>query len=469
MRARTYVIASVLVLVFTAVAFLLTSCGDDITGSSDTGPATFSRMIGGTATDFARDAVATSDGLRVVTGSFQDTLRITGSSEFLGAAGPSDAFVAAFNPDGSLAWSQRYGGPGVEVPFAIARDANNNLYLGGSYQGDTSFGTTNLSEVGLQDILAAKLDADGNVIWAVGGGGAQQDRANDIVPTTDGGAYVCALAGEGPFSYAGLSVGEAGSESGFVTRLSPLGGAIWTRLATGPSDSEIVAAAGTSDGGLYVCGQYEGGDVTLGGTTTLTPDGGTDAYIVRYSDVGGQALVIPIGGPGVSLPKGIVAMNDGSALVGTFSGIIDLDVTSTAGQLTSIAGSEDAFIARFELNGALRWARILGGFGAEAGFAVARIGSSDLLVCGQFAGTVQFGNFSLTTNGLQDIFVLRLDEDGDVDGAVAIGSVANDPVASVTSLGESAIVVGATLGDTRFPDGSIRAGFGDYDGFIFQR
>jgi hypothetical protein len=100
---------------------------------------------------------------------------------------------------------------------------------------------------------------------------------------------------------------------------------------------------------------------------------------------------------------------------------------------------------------------------------VSRIGTDDVLVSGVFDGTLSLDAHQLTSNGSYDIFIARIESDGDVVWASVVGSAGPDDLPAAVAAGDFALVVGNVYGDTRFPDGTIVSGFGPTDGFIYQR
>jgi hypothetical protein len=56
------------------------------------------------------------------------------------SAGSSDLFAARLNPDGTLLWAERFGGPEADLVTAIASDTEGNLVLTGSFSDEIDFG-----------------------------------------------------------------------------------------------------------------------------------------------------------------------------------------------------------------------------------------------------------------------------------------------------------------------------------------
>lgn len=81
------------------------------------------------------------------------------------------------------------------------------------------------------------------------------------------------------------------------------------------------------------------------------------------------------------------------------------------GALTS-AGSSDIYAAKFGPDGSHLWSKRFGGSGPQSGWDVSADASGNVLIAGRFYGTVDFGGGTLTSGGNDDIFVAKFDPDG---------------------------------------------------------
>jgi len=83
-----------------------------------------------------------------------------------------------------------------------------------------------------------------------------------------------------------------------------------------------------------------------------------------------------------------------------------------------------------DTNGDLVWARSMGGTGDDGGWGIAVDGAGNVYTTGEFRLTVDFdpgpGSFNLSSEGGLDIFVSKLDANGDFIWARAMGGSGND-------------------------------------------
>ena len=103
------------------------------------------------------------------------------------------------------------------------------------------------------------------------------------------------------------------------------------------------------------------------------------------------------------------------------------------GTLTS-QGMNDIFLAKFDSSGNTVWAESFGAAGTDIGYAVTVDSADDIWMCGSYSGTVSFGGVTLTSHAASDNFVVRLDSAGHVLWAIDPYSGSGTGVNSVCSL-----------------------------------
>lgn len=114
---------------------------------------------------------------------------------------------------------------------------------------------------------------------------------------------------------------------------------------------------------------------------------------------------------------------------GYFSGTVDFDPGSGTTNLTAI-GDQDIFIQKLDSDGNLVWAKSVGGNMDDIGNSIVVDPAGNVYITGYFGGNVDFdpgpGTESLSSNGADDIFVQKLDSDGDFVWAKSLGGISAD-------------------------------------------
>jgi hypothetical protein len=102
----------------------------------------------------------------------------TGSNE----SGSTDVFVASFDEELNCQWSRNYGNADADWGLSIVEDFSGNFLVTGYTLGDN---TTSY------DMMAMKLDAQGELMWRHTYGGSDWDFAHKIMAHPLGGFLIC--------------------------------------------------------------------------------------------------------------------------------------------------------------------------------------------------------------------------------------------------------------------------------------
>ncbi len=125
--------------------------------------------------------------------------------------------------------------------------------------------------------------------------------------------------------------------------------------------------------------------------------------------------------------------------------------TATFGATTlTSAGLTDMFVAKLNSSGAYQWAARSGGSGDDGGTGVAVDGNGRVYVTGRFTGTATFGATPLTSAGGEDAFVTSFNSsDGAYQRTIRVGGSADDAGLSVTLDGTSnPVITGSFISPT---------------------
>ncbi len=180
--------------------------------------------FGGTADDYGQGIVQTADGGYAVAG-YTDSY----------GAGGWDFYVVKFDATGNISWTKTIGGTGTDEAFAIIQSSDGGYVVSG---------LTNSFGAGATDMYVVKLDANGNILWTQTIGGANDDYGNGIAQTTDGGFVV------GGYTWSFTS----GGRDMYAAKLDANGNLLWTRTVGGFGDDLAFSITATNDGGCAISG-----------------------------------------------------------------------------------------------------------------------------------------------------------------------------------------------------------------------
>jgi hypothetical protein len=115
----------------------------------------------------------------------------------------------------------------------VAVDSSGNVYVTGGFQGTANFGSTNLTSIGSEDIFLAKYNGSGNLIWIIQAGGTNnQDIGEDVCADTNGNVFIVgSFQGQTSFGNKTLiasgSLGIGTVNNQFIAKYNSSGTLIW--------------------------------------------------------------------------------------------------------------------------------------------------------------------------------------------------------------------------------------------------
>ena len=129
-------------------------------------------------------------------------------------------------------------------------------------------------------------------------------------------------------------------------------------------------------------------------------------------------------------------------------------------------GSRDIFVAKFRANSSVEWAISAGGESAEYGQSIGVAPDGSCYISGYFFETVNFGNISISSYLNTDIYVAKIDSDGNWEWARSAGGSGYDKGQALTVGGNDEIYVGGIFtGRAYFGTDSVNTE-GLQDGFV---
>ncbi|NOQ70578.1 MAG: T9SS type A sorting domain-containing protein [Crocinitomix sp.] len=185
-------------------------------------------------------------------------------------------------------------------------------------------------------------------------------------------------------------------------------------------------------GNLYLSGSFEGSiDMDPGiGIFIMNSSGSTDGYIEKLNSDGSFQWAIQIGGADQDIVYSSTVDLDGNVYsTGFFMSEVDFNPGIGTNLLTSL-GSNDSYVQKLDTDGNYQWAKSFGGDEGEIGFGIALDELNNVYTTGYFQETVDFnpnaGIFNLTVLGSSDIFIQKLDTEGEFIWAKSIGGTDTD-------------------------------------------
>ena len=361
----------------------------------------WAKSMGSASSEGGRSIAIDASGNVYTTGVFRETVDFDpGAGVYnLISQGATDIFVQKLDTDGNFAWANRMGGSGIDIGESVAVDYLGNVYTTGSFLGTVDFDpgmeVYNLTSQGGADIFIQKLDTDGNFVWAKSVEGSHADNGRSIAVDTSGNVYTAGtFIGTADFD-PGAGVYYLSSEGDmdiFIQKLDTNGNFVWAKSMGGINWDYGYSVAVDVSGNVYTTGSFrETVDFDPGaGIYNLTSQGGTDIFIQKLDADGNFVWANRMGGSTGDNGRSIAVDILGNVYTtGSFRGTIDFD-PGMGIHLLSSAGWEDIFIQKLDANGDFVWAKSMGSTDSDTGYSIVIDILGNIYTSGVFRETVDF-------------------------------------------------------------------------------
>jgi len=274
--------------------------------------------FGNSATQSGRALALDPDGNILVAGSFVGTLDFGGATLPLTSAGSEDIFVAKLDPLGEPLWSVRFGNSVAQSARGLAVAADGSVFVTGELAGAVDFGVDTVASAGQTDGFLLKLDADGAPLWVHGFGGSSTDGGAEVALGAGGAVHLTGFF-TGAITIAGAPLVADGGNDVLVAKLTADGAHLWSR-SFGAADTQRGAGIAVAPGGdVLVAGTFAGGiDLGRGEVASL---GAVDGFALRLDSGGEVLWSALFQGDDQVTPQGIAVDATGNtAITGGFRG-----------------------------------------------------------------------------------------------------------------------------------------------------
>jgi hypothetical protein len=438
----------------------------------------WARRIGGTSGDTVRSVTIDSNGNIVVVGVyFSTTLTIydtDGTTAFttLSNAGSNDTFIVKYNSSGTPQWARQIGGTGNDQGYVITTDSNGNITVVGQYNSDTlsvfgssaSFSTLSRQGGAGDYTFVVQYNSSGTPQWARRIGGNNGGIGTGITTDSNGNIFVVLYSASSPMSVFGssasfTSLASTGGTDSYMVKYNSSGDPQWVRQIGGSGADQMWAITTDSNGNIIVIGYYNSNTVSIYGSsasfTTLSREGSSDIFVVKYNSSGTPQWARQIGGSGADIGYGVTTDSNGNITVVGYYNSDTLSVFGSSASFSTLsnAGSNDTFVVQYNSSGTPQWARRIGGTGNEYVQTITTDSNGNIFVVGYHTSTTLTiydtdGTTAFTTlsnAGGNDGFMVKYNSSGTPQWVRRIGGTGSEAVYGVTTNSNGNIIVAGTF------------------------
>lgn len=348
----------------------------------------------------------------------------------------NNVFVAKYSPAGDIIWAKSYGTHENDMAFDIAADADGFTYIVGHYTENITFGPYTLTNLGSRDAFIVKSDPDGNVVWAHSIENISSVHAFAVC-LTDTSLYIT---GDvlGTSSYNGHDIPLA-NNGAFLLKLNTSGEFTWAKIIATDTCTSL-DLKNDAVGNLYMAGYFQGESVDVG-DVTFHSSGYRSVFVTKLTSEGEVVWANTIAcNTGDESQARALTLNDENDvyITGYFSGSLYFDTTEL------VAADNDIFIAKYDNDGNLLWAKNAGGTGKDDSYAIEKNATGGVYIAASCDAEADayFGSIMLPASSAEFMTVAGYLSDGTAYSARAYSDIVANHILFIN---DSTIIISAHL------------------------
>ena len=365
-------------------------------------------------------------------------------------------------------WAISSSGTSQEYGFTVDTDNGGNVYSAGHFNGTADFnpgiGNTNFTVAANRDVYVQKLDPSGSFIWASQLRSNQQIIANGMVVDSAGNSYVTGYF-QGTVDFdpgPGVTNLNSSFAAQYVVKLDTNGNLVWVKSLSSTNSTYGQSIALSQDHQfVYVGGQFrETTDFDPGaGTFNMISVANNDAYVQKLDSAGNFVWAANVAsGAGYNYCYDLsVDFDDDIILTGVFSNTADFNPGAVTMNMTANFGY-NIYVEKLDSSGNFIWVKQMESTGDDESNAICVDSNNDIYITGSFDGTTDFdpgaGFANMIGAGGDDIFIQKLDTDGNYEWVHQLGNSNNQVGMDIASQDDYIFITGSFQGTLDFDPGA---------------
>lgn len=252
----------------------------------------------------------------------------------------------------------------------------------------------------------------------------------------------------------------------------------WAETAGGTLPDEANGCTMDEAGNMYMSGFYFSSSINFGNGNSLSNNGLSDGFVVKYNANGSAQWASKVKGPLEDKTTKCAVDRFGNVFA---TGYYDSPSIQFGGNNShnisnsdNNGGTFDCFIVKYNSSGTPQWFYSIGQTDDDGGSNVATDSTGNVYVTGWFrAPSIPAGNFTLfnedPNGGTSDMFLIKYDPNGNVLWAKSAGSLDDDKSRGcIVDPSGNIIVTGYLKGDSINIEGNYYYNSGSKDGFVIK-
>ena len=345
----------------------------------------------------------------------------------------------------TIQWQKCIGGVALEYSGKCKPTIDGGFIICGSSKSNDGDAITN-NGWNTYDFLVVKLNNLGIIEWSKCFGGSNDDLANDIIQTTDGGYIVVG----DTYSSNGMVSGSHGGNDVWVVKLSSDGNVVWSNCYGGTGADFGNNVEILPDGNFLISGYTTSNDGNVSGNHGgINPK---DAWCFKINNSGLLLWQKCFGGSGVDVFWSFFIQSNGDILFTGETNSNDGDVSGNHGGIT------DVWVVKTNSNCSLIWQKCFGGSSQDRAWDAILSNDGNYTMIGETKSNDGDVSGNHGGNNPYDIWLLKISSFGNLISQKCLGGTGADYGRSlVQKLNGNFILAGSTSsnnGDVTNLDGN---------------
>lgn len=336
--------------------------------------------------------------------------------------------IVSLSAQVDIQWQRTMGGSNFESPYVVIQSNDGGYVVAGyAYSSDGDV----VGSHGFYDVWIIKFDAFGNVQWKKCYGGTDNEQANDIIQTSDGGYIIVGKTQ----SSDGDVFGSIGVSDIWVIKISGNGNIEWQKCLGGNVWDEGFKIIQMINGDFVIAGTTFSNDVYVNGN-----HGNNDIWIVRIDASGNVLWQKCIGGSDDDGVHSMIKTQDNGFVVVGYT-------NSNDGDVSGLHDWYDCWIVKLDSIANIQWQKCIGGSGWDEAFSIIQTANQNFIFSGY---TTDFNMVGY--HDQSDVLVVYMDLSGNLIWQKCYGGSYNDKGNSIIQTPNGEYII---AGESESIDGDV--------------
>lgn len=355
----------------------------------------WTRTYGGPLSDRGKGVIQTSDGGYLILG---ESLSFSPDNEWC-------ICLIKTNALGDSIWTRTYCSAGSIIAEYFQQTSDDGYIILGQVHGP----------INEWDAILIKTDSNGDTLWSRIYGGIGLEWGFSVQQTSDGGYIICGRSNSFSGSFANHDI--------YLIKTDANGDTLWTRLFGGPG----------LDYAYDILQSLDQGYTITGATHNLEPD----VFVLKLNADGDSLWMRTYGGYDYDCGWDILQNSAGEYLI--------------IGSTWSVEpGNGQVYFLKTDINGETILSRTYGGNDDDEGYCLQQTVNG---------GYVIVGRTSSFTGGTEDVYIIKINDQGDTLWTISVGGTYEDRGESIQQISDGGYIVAGT---------THSFGAGQYDIFLIR-